>query len=81
MSRRITQKELSAQVETLNRILGREPGTIGAFELYGAYGGWAVHRRVNSGGGVTDLSGVAFTAREVHHFLNGMLAALREVGA
>jgi hypothetical protein len=53
--------------------------TVGAIRLSGAYGGWAVHRIVNTSGGVTDLSGGHGPARGVAEFLSGMIAALRIV--
>ena len=37
---RITRAALSHAINALNRELGRDPGTTGSYELYGAYDGW-----------------------------------------
>lgn len=85
MTQRITKAHLQAKVDTVNRMLGIDPeapySTIGKVTLSGAYGGTGVHRYVNVFGGVADLMGGHYSKREVGHFLNGMIAALRIVRA
>lgn len=80
---RITRKHLEAKVAIVNRLLGfREYpaySTIGAITLSGAYGGHGVHRWCNDAGGVDDLMGGHYPARETSQFLAGMIAALRQV--
>lgn len=79
MTMRITTAHLEAKVATINAMLGVEnpsynvPGTI---EIAGAYGGTAVHQVVNTGHGVSILTGYG-TKREAGMFLDGMIAALR----
>lgn len=58
----ITKRFLQAQVDRLNRITGSpllpyENGkaNIGCYHLSGAYGGHALHRMENDGGGVSDV--------------------------
>ena len=83
MTYRITDAHLEAKVETINKMLGfkgDEPySTPGMVVLAGAYGGKGVHRYCNTAGGVSDLMGGYYTKREVSHFLNGMIQALRAV--
>ena len=63
---RVTDKDLQAIVNRLNRMLNQpvQPYTktdsgfkvnIGNFHLSHAYGGVCLHRMVNDGGGVTDV--------------------------
>lgn len=78
---RITRKHLEAKVGIINNMLGHDDVgayycAVGALRLYDAYGAHAVHRVVNTSGGVDDLSGLG-TARETAQFLSGMIAALR----
>lgn len=75
---RITKKHLQAKVAIINGMLGYDAlwNTVGAVRLYCAYGGYGVHRVVNTAGGVDDLLPCG-TAREASMFLQGMIAALR----
>lgn len=81
---RVTRKLLETKVGIVNRLLGYDPdpaySTIGALHLYGAYGGYDVHRWVNDAGGVESINGYCTTARELDRVLTGMIAALRIVG-
>ena len=78
MTARVTVRELDTLVERVNALLGFTDtswNTVGAVTLYGAYGSTAVHRIVNTSGGITVLSGLG-TKREAALFLRGMLAGL-----
>lgn len=80
MTYRITGAHLQGKVDTVNRLLGVDPdapySTVGKVVLSGAYGGHGVHRYVNTSGGVSDLMGGHFPAREAARFLDGMIQAL-----
>lgn len=78
---RMTKAILNAKVDNVNRLLGFDPTTNlyaveGAITLYGAYGGYGVHRYSGGRGGVSDLMGGCQTAREAARFLDGMREAL-----
>lgn len=80
---RITDEHLQGKVNIVNRALGFDPetnryNTVGAVQLYGAYGSTGVHRVSNEHGGVSQLCGLG-TKREVALFLDGMIQALRIV--
>ena len=67
MTNRITRKTLDAIAARINAVTNSpmEPHTMGAegkyhaaignFHISGAYGGYALHRMVTEGGGVTDV--------------------------
>jgi hypothetical protein len=77
---RITKKDLQAKVVIINAVLGHgvvEWNTVGAVRLSSACGGYGVHRVVNTSGGVVDLMGGHYTAKEADFFLSGMIAAFR----
>jgi hypothetical protein len=81
MSNRISQSHVAAKVRIVNGLLGFDAdavtwNTVGAVELYSAYGAYAVHRTANEHGGESDLSTLG-TLREADKFLSGMIAALR----
>jgi len=81
---RVTEKQLQAVVDRLNRITGSplEPyvgreAQIGNYHLSHAYGGVCLHRMYNEGGGVTSpLSTGHIPKRELlgllHAFINGI---------
>lgn len=76
---RITDKHLTAKVGIVNRMLGFEDAgysTVGAIDLYSAYGSTGVVRYCNEAGGVSTLFNLT-TKREVANFLDGMIQALR----
>lgn len=76
---RITDSHLAAKVGIVNRLLGFEDAgysTVGAIDLYSAYGSTGVVRYSNEFGGVSTLFNLA-TKREVAYFLDGMIGALR----
>ena len=65
---RITNHMLRNKVDLLNQVTGNpletyttnENGThaaVGNYHLSSAYGGYALHRHVNEGGGITDIFG------------------------
>lgn len=67
MKQQVTQAQLQAVVDRINRITGSpsEPyvknedgkhiAQIGNYHLDGAYGGYSLHRMVNAGGGCNDV--------------------------
>ncbi len=85
---RITDKQLQAMIDRLNRITNNpaEPWTrgedghnranIGNYHLSFAYGGIDMHRMVNEGGGCESLNGGHGTRRELEGFLRGMLRGI-----
>lgn len=79
MAQRITNGILEAKVKIINEALGTVTpawNVIGTVRLYGAYGSTAVHRVMNTSGGVESISPLG-TKREVAMFLDGMISALR----
>lgn len=83
MTNRITRKQVDAKVDIVNRMLGFDPETVtyksvGAVQLYGAYGGWQIHQLVNEAGGVRVLSNDGCgPLRLAAAFLDGMITGLR----
>lgn len=90
MTNRITNKDLQAVCDRINRMAGMplEPyskidgkhvANIGCYHLSGAYGGVALHRMGNDGGGVSDVFGHHMPKRDLydrmHAFIAGFLAA------
>lgn len=76
---RITNAHLTGKVNTVNHLLGFEDAgysTIGAVDLYSAYGSTGVVRYANEFGGVSTLFNLA-TKRECAVFLDGMIQSLR----
>ena len=81
---RITNKDIKASLDRLNRALGRETepytrledGTyrtnIGNFHDYSAYGMVGLHEMFNSGGGVKSHGGLG-TKRELYERIHAML--------
>lgn len=90
---RITDKQLQAIVDRLNRVTGSPAAPyidgkaqIGNFHLSHAYGGVCLHRMHNEGGGVSSpLSTGHITKRELadllYAFLAGIQFAREEVAA
>jgi len=89
----ITKKDLEATVERINRITGSplEPYTrtvdengkqtftanLGNYHLSGAYGGHALYRMDNDGGGVCDVLGCGHLSKRdlydrMHAFIKGL---------
>lgn len=89
---RITRKNLDACAAMLNRMTGSplEPyeGSHGAwkaqpgnFHISGAYGGYALHRMVNEGGGVSDIfSRGHMPARELYELIHAFRRGLEFAG-
>jgi hypothetical protein len=81
---RITEADLQAKVNRLNRITGSpaEPytdgtATIGNYHLSHAYGGVCLHRMHNSGGGVSSpLSTGHVSKRELAGLLSAFIAGI-----
>jgi len=81
---RVTEKQLEAIVDRINRITGSPPAPyidgkaqIGNYHLSHAYGGVCLHRMYNAGGGVTSpLSTGHIPKRELaglmYAFINGL---------
>lgn len=93
MTQRITDKQLQAIVDRLNRVTGSPAAPyidgkaqIGNFHLSHAYGGVCLHRMYNESGGVSSpLSTGHITKRELaglmYAFLAGIEFARQEVAA
>jgi len=88
---RITEKDLEATVEYLNRLTD-SPATpytrlddklkanIGNYHLSHAYGGVKLHRMVNEGGGVREPISTGYTTKrdlynQIHAFIRGIEAS------
>lgn len=80
---RITQAQLSYAVERINegtkspltpytKVDGKLVANIGNFHIYGAYGGYGLHRMCNEGGGITQIIGIS-TKRELYNQLQAMI--------
>jgi len=86
---RVTDKQLQAIVDRLNRITGSpmEPyidgkAQPGNYHLSHAYGGVCLHRMFNEGGGVTSpLSMGHVPKRELLNLLHAYICGLNEVTA
>ena len=86
---RITEAQLQAIVDRLNRITGSpaEPyvngkAQIGNYHLSHAYGGVSLHRMHNDGGGVSSpLSVGHVTKRELAGLMYAFIAGINEVTA
>ena len=86
---RITTKDLQAVVDRINKITG-SPTTsytktdegfranINNYHLSGAYGGYALHRMCNDGGGVNDIFGGFRPKRELYDLLHAYLKGLSD---
>jgi hypothetical protein len=85
---RVTDKQLQAMVDRLNRLTGNpaEPWTrgedgrnranLGNYHLSFAYGGVDAHQMTNEGGGVRSLTGRHGTRRELETFFCGMMQGI-----
>lgn len=86
---RITNKDLEAVCNRINVVTGsplesykivdgRHVSQVGNYHLSGAYGGYALHRMANEGGGITDIFHGHYPKKELyyrmHAFLSGMSA-------
>lgn len=82
MSQRITISILRKNAEMLNRMTnapqetysrdenGRNRANIGNYHISQAYGGFALHRMCNEGGGVSDIFNSGHVpARELHNLI------------
>jgi hypothetical protein len=99
MTTRITEKDLQAVCDRINRTCGtpltpyefqpakdgapsKYVAQIGCYHLSHAYGGVALHRMYNEGGGVSDVFGGHVTKRDLyermHAFLRGINVARGE---
>ena len=95
--KRVTKEHLQAVVDRINRMTGsplaqyvraedgRLIGQPGNYHLDGAYGGWALHRMTNDGGGVEDVLQVGHVpARELaglmYAYIRGLEARNAEAG-
>lgn len=92
MSARITLANLEAIVKRINMMTnsplepytklknGKFVANIGNYHLDGAYGGYALHRMDNKGGGVQDVLRVGHVSKpdlyyQLHSFIAGLEAA------
>lgn len=86
---RITIRDLNATVDRINRLTNspmqpyvnvgdKYVAQIDCYHLSGAYGGYALHRMYNDGGGVSDVFGGHLPKRELyermHAFIRGIEA-------
>ncbi len=93
MSRdRITEKDLQAVVDRINRItgspmipyarddsIGRHVAQIGNYHISHTYGGVCLHRMVTTGGGVSSvLGGGHVPKRDLYDRMHAYLAGLEE---
>lgn len=80
---RIAQAQLNYAVERINvntkspltpytKVDGKLVANIGNFHIYGAYGGYGLHRMCNEGGGITQIIGIS-TKRELYNQLQAMI--------
>ena len=88
MRTRITNKQIEAQIDHLNkltgspetpwaRVDGRNTANVGNYHLSGAYGGVCVHRMENTGGGVsTPISYGHVPKRELYEKLVSFIAGI-----
>ncbi len=90
----VTIKDLEAIVNRINRITesplipwtcnksGKYRANIGNYHLDGAYGGWALHRMVSEGGGITDVLRVGHVSkREIQKLMFVFITGLEERNA
>jgi hypothetical protein len=62
-------------VEQYSTVNGKLVANIGNYHLSGAYGGYALHRMVNVGGGITDVSQSGHVSkRALYDILHAYLA-------
>lgn len=85
---RVTVKHLQQIVDRINRITdspmvpytmvdGKYKANIGNYHLSGAYGGWALHRICNDGGGVDDVLRIGHTPkRELRNAMFAFITGL-----
>jgi hypothetical protein len=73
--KRITEKDLQAVVDRINRTTGSPMkwGDVGNYQLDGAYGGWRLVRVVNKSGGVTDITSGYRSKRDVYDLMHSWL--------
>jgi len=89
MSNRITERDLQALVDRINRATnspmeswartkaGKYSANIGNYHLSGAYGGYELHRMFNAGGGVTNpLNTGHIPKRELYYILRAFLTGI-----
>jgi hypothetical protein len=97
MTNRITRTQLEAAVNRLNRLTNNESepyrkegdkwvANIGNYHISGAYGGVALHRMCNEGGGVRDIFSCGHvTSRQlydlIHAYIKGIEHAQDELTA
>ena len=83
---RISKAQLEFLTNEINEITGSplKPyenvngslvGQIGNYHLYGAYGGWGLHRTMNEGGGITEIIGLS-TKRELYDRMQSLIYGL-----
>jgi hypothetical protein len=89
MKQQVTQAQLQAVVDRINRITGSPmtPYTdgkinIGNYHLSGAYGGYSLHRMVNAGAGSDDILSCGHVSkRELLSLMFAYIQGLSEVPA
>lgn len=87
---RITQKDLQATCDRINRMLdqplepyvrieGKLVANIGCYHLDHAYGGVALYQMDNNVGGVRDIFGGHLTKRDLYERMHAFIKGLEEV--
>lgn len=83
MAVRATLQLVEDQINTLNRLVGKEPGEIDSYRLDGAYNGYRLHRIINEHGGITAVTYGYDSLTRVYEFTSGMIQGFlvgREMG-
>ena len=76
---RITKEQIEYQVKMLNEDMGNKTkayengkSNIGSYTIYCSYGGCKLHKIVNAGGGVVEITHSRLTKRELYYVVNAM---------
>ena len=90
---RITEKDLQAVVNRINRTMGtplapytrdesgKYTANVGNYHLSGAYGGWALHQMGNESGGIRDvLRGGHVPKRDLYNQMHAFLEGVASKG-
>lgn len=86
---RITEKDLQATCDRINRIMntpiepyarieGKRVANVGCYHLDHAYGGVALYQMASEGGGVRDIFGGHMPKRELYERMHAFIKGLEE---
>lgn len=76
---RITNAVLFTVLRSLNRATNspvNSPNEIGCFHFCQAYGGWQLHRTVNTSGGIRAITGGFVSKGEMYNTISNMLTGI-----